>query len=607
MKKKFGKRVFSFILSLMMVLTALFVGGVEVRADEEITLQDADFDGNFWSDGIWSCTTTAWTGTTDVKDATRDANTVKAFEFWRDGTGDATVTQVVSSLEAGTYRISVDATGKNATVKMKIGDNVSAAVTISDNYTAWNTLSNTITINTDLTNVPVGFVLEATSGGAQVDSIKLENVSTGGTNTEGYKVVITADDASVDVNDTVSLSAKVTYNGTEITDLAANNLKLWWWVENTSDVTLSDHDSTNGLSRTAKATVLTAGTYKVYATLKDNTDTEQYKGEITLTAAGPAPVYEFSIAADKTEVAPGETVKLTATVKKDGVEVTDLESAGLHIWWSHDWSNGEQDAVYDSANSRNLTCDVKVTSEGEYYFSAKLQDASWTDIDQKYITLKGKATDVTETTDTNDGDAGIEEQTEGEQGTNIELVNADFSTSPTGTWTGEVTSGWIEGNSMDVVSYSTDAWLELPSYVGTTGLKFSMNHSETMTVLQWLESVPAGTYTITAPVMGENTDIYLVLGDQEIKATSLSGYNNWSKAKATFTITEDMTDVKVGFKLVAKSSGSNYSWGWIDSISLVKGVPATGDTTNVMGFVALMVTGAALVFYTSVKRRKVNF
>lgn len=271
----------------------------------------------------------------------------------------------------------------------------------------------------------------------------------------------------------------------------------------------------------------------------------------------PEPVYNITINADKTSVEKGGTVKLTAKVTVDGAEVTDLSATGLYVYWSHNAESGKQDAEYSDSTS-SLTMDVTLPSEGEYYFTAKLQDSAWTTVKEAYITLTGTA--VTSGGESNDkvsddngnnnagsndnsGNNGDENNnnsntdngndnsndnttnqttTETEVVKNVELVNADFTSALDGTWTGEVTGGWGEGNAMDVVSYSEDSYLKLPSYV-------------------------------------------------------------------------------------AKSSGSNYSWGYIDSISMSTTIKYTGDTPNAIVYAVIMMAGVAVVGYTISKKRKVEF
>lgn len=329
--------------------------------------------------------------------------------------------------------------------------------------------------------------------------------------------------------------------------------------------------------------------------------------DVTVLTTDPvaAPVYTVEATVDKTSIEQNGTVKLTAVVKKDGVVVSQdqLDDEDIQLWWWADkWKDGHTDGLvdakftnYDENSGYSLTAEATLPSVGTYYIMAELRETAPSDTESGAWVAETNVKIVTTSSGgSSNPDDGLDDTETEDTAVNIELVNADFTSPLDGTWTGAVNGEWGNGNSMDVVAYSSDAWLELPSYVGTTGLKFSMNHGETMTISQWVASLPAGTYTITAPVMGENTDVYLVLGDQEIKATSLSGYNDWSKAKATFTISEDMTDVKVGFKLVATSSGSDYSWGWIDSISLVKGVPATGDNNMTWLYVMILMAGVAV-------------
>ncbi|MBD5554998.1 MAG: hypothetical protein HDQ95_06565, partial [Roseburia sp.] len=90
-----------------------------------------------------------------------------------------------------------------------------------------------------------------------------------------YQVVVTPSATSVKQGDTISLSAKVTNNGEEITDLKSADVQLWWWADSwnshtdgNSDASFSNYDENSGYSLTADVTVPSVGTYYIVAELK---------------------------------------------------------------------------------------------------------------------------------------------------------------------------------------------------------------------------------------------------------------------------------------------------------------------------------------------------
>ncbi|MBP3677124.1 MAG: hypothetical protein J6I97_02125 [Agathobacter sp.] len=625
MKKKMMKRVVSFVLAMVMVLTSVLIGGAEEAkaaelTPEEVTLTNADFSASTSEISGWTFegkddSTSTWMYMQDYTSAYANkpdsTATDYAVKFVSSADKVLNLKQTIDVLPAGKYTVSVPIMGAGASIKLGLNGTYSEVSYLDDvsGWNAWYTKSYTFIVTEKVENAVLDISLECWSGGYGF----IDRVDFKGENNDGYKVSVTADYTTVEQGGVVTLTSTVTYNGKNVT--LGDDYKLWFWeAEGEGDSWYSD---TTGTSLTNVVTLPSAGTYKINAELKDSTSRLDM-ATIELTATAPADVYTVEVSADKESVTAGETVSLTAVVKKNGEAVTDL--TGLELWfWADQWAEGHEDGLVNSDTVTNLvvngntgatlTDTVTLKTAGKYYMIAELKVPN-ADSVKDCVTLTATAATNAggqETTPETEEEVKEEEKVV-EKPVVIELDNSNFSTATDGTWTGEIANGeWQDGNDMQVLSYSSDSYLELPDYVGTTGLKFNMEQGNTMTISQWVETLKAGTYTITAPVMGENTDVYLVLGDKEIKATSLSGYNSWTKAKATFKITEDMTDVKVGFKLVATSSGSDsWSWGWIDSIQLIKTVPGTGDTTNAYAYVILMMAGLAIVGY-SVKRNKVQF
>ena len=96
----------------------------------------------------------------------------------------------------------------------------------------------------------------------------------GASKNEGYNVNVTVNNSSLQVGDTISLVAKVTYNGKEITNLEENGLSLWWWADQwmtgQEDGLLDvDFSYSNGSANSLQvdATLKSIGNYYIAVTL----------------------------------------------------------------------------------------------------------------------------------------------------------------------------------------------------------------------------------------------------------------------------------------------------------------------------------------------------
>ncbi len=103
--------------------------------------------------------------------------------------------------------------------------------------------------------------------------------------------------------------------------------------------------------------------------------------------------YYVTVSASSTSAEPGDTVTLIAIVTYNGEVVTDLEAAGLYLWfWTDTWNDhtdGNSDAVYsnyDDNSGHSLSADVTLPSEGTYYIIAELQDSSYADVASQVVT-----------------------------------------------------------------------------------------------------------------------------------------------------------------------------------------------------------------------------
>lgn len=152
----------------------------------------------------------------------------------------------------------------------------------------------------------------------------------------------------------------------------------------------------------------------------------------------------------------------------------------------------------------------------------------------------------------------------------VTLKDTEFTGfSSAGVWTAVAdTTG---NTTLAYAAYASDAGNGAQQ--GNGGFNFWFETSGTFTLYQTVARIPAGTYTLKADAMGADASIQLVIGGQMGKAAALSGYAVWNYAETAFVITEDLTDVEVGFKVTVKNGG----WGYIDSISIEEGDTTTPD------------------------------
>ena len=238
-----------------------------------------------------------------------------------------------------------------------------------------------------------------------------------GSGSGSYTISVSVSDADVtriEKGDTIDLTASVVDPDGESIDLSASNLDLWWWTDVWNDHTDGQNDATyansNGKSLSNSVTLNSTGTYYIIAELRDG-NTSLVKECVTCTVVDKVEeVKKFTLSNDKTElsivlsdeqgqsvdlekteITAGTTLKLTASVKNEGSDITSLEDSAMYLYWYMDkWMTGhedgktdEQDVVisnYDNNSGHSLTADVTFNSAGKYYIAAKLQDKNWNDI-----------------------------------------------------------------------------------------------------------------------------------------------------------------------------------------------------------------------------------
>ncbi len=131
--------------------------------------------------------------------------------------------------------------------------------------------------------------------------------------------------------------------------------------------------------------------------IKDQEQPETSGSEVTKDG------YTLKLTADKTEVTVGDTITFTASLQKDGQEITDLKEAGYHIYWWNNTTNRQSefiDYISDGAEGgRVLTMKMQPQQVGENEIKINLQDDNWKNIIDKLtikIQVKQAASTVTD-------------------------------------------------------------------------------------------------------------------------------------------------------------------------------------------------------------------
>lgn len=160
----------------------------------------------------------------------------------------------------------------------------------------------------------------------------------------------------------------------------------------------------------------------------------------------------------------------------------------------------------------------------------------------------------------------------------VTLQDSDFTGSlwDDGIWTVAPTTWDTATTTFEYYTYATDKWLTPGEDAGETGFHFWMKSAGSFDLTQLIDVLPAGEYTLTSYVMGENADVDLTLegADGNITVTTdgavaLDGYNSWHTVTETFEVKEDDADVAVGFNVTVADGG----YGYLDHLT-ISGVSA---------------------------------
>jgi len=437
--RKMTRQFLGLVLAMVMVISQFASAGV-VSASEQsgegswVATQyftNGDFETGDATG--WSINFASWDNAScwPKVDSSAKNNTTNILNIWN-GTVDGnalTISQTISAVPAGTYRVSFQQEGAVMTSGLSVSvGGVTSTLPATTGWDVWSTVTTDAFVLADVSDVIVTISGNVTAGyWGDLDNFVLEEYvvleeeepevekpEQPSETEEGYVVVLNTDKAEVYAGEYANLTAKVTYNGNEITDLEEAGLYLWFWddvwsldideTEKLADSAFLYDENGKGHSMTATVTLSDAREYSIVAELQDesyttitkaavmvsavaNNENEEEKDEETVT-------YAVEVIADSAAVKAGETVSLTAKVTKNGETVTDLEADGLYLWWWTDtWnahSDGNGDAVYsnyDNNSGYSLTADVTLPSVGTYYIVAELKDVTDTKILAETITF----------------------------------------------------------------------------------------------------------------------------------------------------------------------------------------------------------------------------
>lgn len=268
----------------------------ENKTVEELELEvlDAAFEGSLWEDGIWTVTPTTWDNTEftyftyadNTWLVTGENQGTTSFKFWSQDAQEVTLLQEVD-IPAGTYKVNSDFMGEKGSVQVVFGDQQGTAVAMNG-WNSWVEINDTFTVTEDMKDATIGFKLALEAGGyGYIDSISVtevaeeekvdektdENVFTA--SDDNYTVKVTVDNVTPENGDTIGMSAKITtVDGSEVTDLEAAGMKLWWWTDiwmtghedGLNDASYTKDDEGYGLE--ASVTLPSVGTYYIVAELE---------------------------------------------------------------------------------------------------------------------------------------------------------------------------------------------------------------------------------------------------------------------------------------------------------------------------------------------------
>lgn len=220
-----------------------------------------------------------------------------------------------------------------------------------------------------------------------------------------YQVTASASKTEVNVNEEISLTAVITADGVEMTDIYVNSQEFKFWAtgDNYDKASFTNEwDKDN-----CKVSFSEAGTYYITANYHISDPWKKIAEDyLTITVVDDDTSgsdtdgdeeseegYVLTFELDDTDAIVGDTISLSASLKKDGEEVTDLENAGLTMWfWTDIWASGHtsgnNDAEYSNndADGHGFSADVTLPSAGTYFIACNVKEGT-NEVAIKYIEI----------------------------------------------------------------------------------------------------------------------------------------------------------------------------------------------------------------------------
>lgn len=144
--------------------------------------------------------------------------------------------------------------------------------------------------------------------------------------------------------------------------------------EGASDAKLAEYDSQ--WNNADQYTTLVSGGYSAYA-VKDGTLYTDLQDAGLIVEENDQIVIKPSAKTVET----GKSVELTASIRYNGEDITDLDSAEYIVsWWADSWNDhadGNSDAIVDEGTKNSLTTSVQLPSAGKYYIVCDLYYQDW--------------------------------------------------------------------------------------------------------------------------------------------------------------------------------------------------------------------------------------
>lgn len=264
------------------MLLALTPAALAEDAAESL-LKDSGFETDLWaSESPWTvnvsnwgqnnATTLSWSETA-VHGGAHSAN-------WYSSIGASITLSQTVELQPGTYTLSAFAQGENTDIELFCGEQTRSGPALTG-WETWDEVAAEFTVEA-AGQYAVGITMACTGDDAwgYLDDVTLTLQDTAEPDLEipdeGYYVTVSANQTQVTAGGTVHMSARVYRDGSEVTDLAAAGLHLWFWEDSwndhedgNGDAAFSNYDNVNGYGFEADATLPSAGTYYLAVELKD--------------------------------------------------------------------------------------------------------------------------------------------------------------------------------------------------------------------------------------------------------------------------------------------------------------------------------------------------